>query len=411
MREQLLILKKFPDFFKLWFSTIFTAFFERAFLVVIPVIIYDITNNPQLVSLGTLVETSIVFLFGLAGGTIVDSFDTRKILIKTNFLLLFLMVLTLVVNEIKLSIITILITMVFFAAISRINSMARTSLVLDIFGKTENLRNANAMMGSVFSLALMLGPIIGSNLYVFSGIRGVILFGVGVSLVAVIIFLNLKDNSNTQKKAQPFFKSIKEAVILVKENKYLSGGILFQCLFISSGAVFSALIYIFVKDVLNASAMIYSLTITFQGIGNLLGALTFPYLTKKISTSKLIFLYTMTVFLLELIYLIIPNITLILLCSFIVGIGVQVIMVTSNSVFMLYCSTDNVGRLSGLKNTINNAASILFISVASYFVGYFSIVTVLIANISLCFISAFIGLRYVREPVTTEKPDAIKENI
>ncbi|MDC3416211.1 MFS transporter [Aquibacillus salsiterrae] len=398
MKEQFLLLKTFPDFFKIWLSTIFTSFFERAFLVIIPVIIYDVTNNPQLVSLGTLIETSIILLFGIVGGTIVDSYDTRKVLINTNFLLLALMVISLIINEVKVTIITILITMVFFTAISRTNSLARTSIVLDIFGKGSNLSNANAMMGSVFSLALMLGPIIGSNLYIFSGIRGVLIFGLGVALLAILIFLKMNRTSKVEKQRQPFIHSIREAFLLIKGNRYLSGGILFQSLFIGSGAVFSSLIYIFIKDILHASVLTFSLTITFQGIGNLVGALAFPYLTKKINTSRLIFFYTMAIFSFELVYLIFPNIVLILICSFLVGIGVQVVMVTANSVFMMYCSTNNVGRISGLKNTINNASSILLISIASYFVGYFSIVTVLIINITLCLLSAFIGLKYVKEP-------------
>lgn len=98
-----------------------------------------------------------------------------------------------------------------------------------------------------------------------------------------------------------------------------------------------------------------------------------------------------------------------LISNIFIGILVQVLMVTSNSVFMEHCTKQNIGRLTGLKNTANHVVSILAVSLSSFAVPIFSVVNVLLFNISLIIVAAFVGLKFIKPPLT-DLPEIKKAN-
>lgn len=399
MIEQFSMLKKHPDYFRIWFTTVLTSLFERAYIVIIPVFIYDLTNNEQLVGLGTIIDTLIILLFGVLGGLLVDSFSNKRILVFTNIALFITLVITLIINKLFVSIITFLILTFFFFAISRINSLARHSIILSIFNGGHELKLANAMTSSLFSLALMIGPIIGSNLYVFWGMDGILIFGIFATLVATVFFFGINDDSEADKSPLPVMNGILSIIPMIKNNKLLYGNIIFQAIFLSASAVYTSLIYIFIKDVMESEVIFYSLTITFQGIGNLIGAIFFTYFIRNFSTNKIVFYYPLSIFVLQSSFIIFPNEWLMLICNIFIGIGTQVTVISSSTSFMENCSNENFGRLNGFKNTINSSLSILMVSVSSFVLAYININVILLLNICLTLIAAFIGLKYIKSPV------------
>ncbi|MDP7992288.1 MFS transporter [Bacillus sp. MHSD_36] len=395
--EMLDLLKSNKNFLMLWISTILTSVYERAFYVVVPIYIYDLTNNARLVGFGSLVETIALLLFGLISGFIVDSFKTKKILLATNFALLILFISAILFKATILKFELFLIFMLFFVALGRTNNIARNSAIYNIFEGNEKLGIANASMGMIFSLALILGPIIGSNIYVASGIDGILYIGIAIMGIVVLTFKNLSIANDTKTKTGLKKKSLNEIYFLIKNNRAIYGSTIFQVLFITSCAVFSAYIYVFIKDFFKASEVVFSLSITFQGIGNFVGGFLFSYVDKWKASNRVIFILTLMICTFELLYIIIPNTMLMLVCNFIVGLLVQIVMVISRTFFMKHCDSNNIGRMTGLNYTIVNTVSVLMISLSGYLLSFYSIQTILFANLLILAMSGLVGFIYFKD--------------
>ncbi|MCL9969326.1 MFS transporter [Anoxybacillus kestanbolensis] len=401
MNEQFHLLRKYPDFAKIWVTTIFTSFYERAFIVILPVFIYDFTNNSRLVGLASIVESIVIILSGIIGGLLVDRTSTKNLLIVTNILLAIVILLTYFLMNIVPTLSIILALSFIFIFISRTNGIARNAVKRALFDRGRDLAQANAMSGSIFSLSMILGPTVGAAVYTFSGINGLLIIGSIIFISIVFVFRKLNMEVEVKKK-NSILKDFNESISSMINNKFILGILFYQVIFIAVGTVFSSLIYIFVKDYLNADANFYSMAIACQGIGNLLGALFYNFFSEpvKIKGNRLIFVYTLLLFFFEAIFLIFQSALLMLISNIFIGIFVQVLMVTSNSVFMEHCTKQNIGRLTGLKNTANHVVSILAVSLSSFAVPIFSVVNVLLFNISLIIVCAFVGLKFIKSPLT-----------
>ncbi|KHF29805.1 enterobactin exporter EntS [Anoxybacillus sp. BCO1] len=150
MNEQFHLLRKYPDFAKIWVTTIFTSFYERAFIVILPVFIYDFTNNSRLVGLASIVESIVIILSGIIGGLLVDRTSTKNLLIVTNILLAIVILLTYFLMNIVPTLSIILALSFIFIFISRTNGIARNAVKRALFDRGRDLAQANAMSGSIF---------------------------------------------------------------------------------------------------------------------------------------------------------------------------------------------------------------------------------------------------------------------
>lgn len=396
MFQQLKLLKENKDFLIIWLTSIFTLIFERAFIFIIPIFLFDFTKNKQVVGLGSLFEILTILIFGIVAGYIVDSFNSKQILLVSNLILLALLIAGFFIFSYFSTLPIFLIMIVFIVGVGRTNNLARTSIIFNIF-EGEHLKSANAMFSFLFTLSIILGPIISTSIYSFSNIKGIFLMGVLTSAVSILLFKKLKKESNI-KKPTPFFNGMLQIFSLINKSKNLKGIIIFQVLLMGASAVEASLFYVFIKEIVKLDANFFSIVVVCQGIGQVLGSVFFKTLTRNFSTNNIVFAYTLMMAILEGIYILIfPNYYLILVSSFIVGICFQIIFILSNNAFLEWCSTNNVGRLNGLKNTITSTTSIIFLAIFSFLLGIFSIKTILFAVLLIMALSSFIALRYVKD--------------
>lgn len=344
--------------------------------------------------LGTTFEILTIFLFGILGGYLIDSFNSKKVLIVSNILLVIITLLGFLLLFHYNSLIIFLLMIMFTIGIIRTNNLARTSIVFYIF-EGEELKLANSLLSMLFTTALILGPVISILIYDQGNINGIFLAGTVIAIFSITMYSKIKDVSTINKKPLPFLKGMVEPINLIKKNRYLFGGIVFQLLLMGSCAVEASLFYVFTKEIVERDTSFFSLVIILQGIGQLIGSFLLPIFTKNKRSNLIVFQCTLIVFILESIYIIFPNSYLILISSFIVGICIQIIFILSSTVFLQYCSSKDVGRLNGFKNTITSLSSILFIGVFSLLLGYFSVVTVLLMNMLIMGISSIIGYLYI----------------
>ncbi len=395
-----MLLREEKDFFIIWITSIFTFIFERAFIFIIPVYIFDLTSDKQLVGLGSVFEIITILMFGILGGYIIDSFNSKNVLITSNVMLLFISILGFFIYLYFSSLSVFLIMIVFTVGISRTNNLARTSIIFHTF-TGEKLKLANALFGLLFSTSIIVGPIIGSSIYTYKNINGVFLLGAAVAFISIIMFAKLKEGAKL-KKPVPFFKGMLDTYNTIVKNKYLLGVLGFQVLLFGTTAVEGTLFYVFTKEVVKQDTAFFTLVVIVQGVGQLLGSAFFTKLTKNRATNSVVFLFTLIISILEGLYILFPSYYLILLSSLIVGVCFQIIIILSNTVFMQLCTSDDVGRLNGFKNTITSSSSIIFIAIFSYLLSYFSITTILLMNIIIMGIGSFLALKYVVEQRTEQ---------
>lgn len=391
-------LKAHPSFAFIWAGSILSYFVERMVAVIAPIWIYEISKSPQLVAIGTIVRSVAMLLFSLIGGMIVDRLPKKSLLVWLNIVAIVILAPVLLWRQLEQS--TWLVQAVIFSltAIMRVINVDRVVFVRNTVGQ-DGLMMANSLVGTVYSMSLMFGPMMASYGLVLSGYRAVLWFCLigfaAVSALSTRIPVNPRAVARPQSRS--VFGEVREGLAVVNRNPILWGGIVFLASFMVSGGVYSSLIFVFLKDSLDAADSIFPLTITAQGVGNIIGNFLIPWATSRWPTHKVVAWLMVIMVMCELSYLLVPNLPLMFLVAPIVGASTQMSMVSSATIYQKACDPDFLGRAMAFRQVVGSLLSLLATSLAASFLSLTSARMILIVGSLIMGLSAILGYRYVRE--------------
>ena len=139
-------------------------------------LVYELTGSKYMLGVVAALSSLPMLFLPILGGVIADRFPKKKILIITQFMSMFFMVVfaALIVSG-KYNINHIMIISVLIGTVFAIDMPARHAFVVEIAGK-QDLMNAIALNSSMFNLARVIGP----------AIAGVIMMRLGVSWCFII---------------------------------------------------------------------------------------------------------------------------------------------------------------------------------------------------------------------------------
>ena len=255
--------------------------------------VYSITKDPWSLGLIGLMEVIPAISLALFAGHIVDQKEKRNLLIKCilAFLVistgLFLVTLPEYANKNSLYIIY---GLVFCGGLVRAFISPTIFSLLALVIPRKAYSNGATWSSSTWQMASVLGPAIaGFSIYKI-GVHWSMSLIVVFALLALIALLNIKQKPiHNPKIGEPIFKSLKEGILFVKNEKIILGAITLDMIAVLFGGAV-ALLPIFAQDILEVGSKGFGILRAMPAVGAFLTMIISAYMPlNKNAGYKLLF--------------------------------------------------------------------------------------------------------------------------
>jgi MFS family permease len=231
------------------------------------------------VALGTvsLAQASAFFLFAPLGGTFADRHDKRRLLFRTQTLLMlsaFTLAALTATGTVRLWMVVIL---AFTSGVLlSFDQPARASL-LPLLAPPEDLTNAISLQTLVFNAASIAGPPLGGAVAAVAGLAGDFALN-GCSYLGVIVALWLLPRELTASSAgsqgpSRTWSAVREMLAVIQKQPAVSAAVLVYAVLLFVAPSQALLVPIFVATVLRGGAAELGFLFAASGIGTVLGSL------------------------------------------------------------------------------------------------------------------------------------------
>ncbi len=227
--------------------------------------------------------------FSLVGGTLVDRFPKKNILIITQamqFFLASILGLIIISGHTNLAI---LVSFVFLMGlVSAVDQPARLSVVVDLVDR-KDLHAATAMNMSIFNSARIVGPAIAGWLILWVGVGWSFLLN-GLSFLAPIIAFNLiKFTPHIKKPHLGTWYSIKEGLHYTNSHPMIKFLLIYMAVVGIFGWSYTTILPVVAERIFHQNASGLGLLFSAAGLGTVVGAMIMSAHSRHFNPHKLIF--------------------------------------------------------------------------------------------------------------------------
>ncbi|OZT13746.1 hypothetical protein CHN50_04025 [Priestia aryabhattai] len=286
-------MKKFSQDFKiLVFGQIISIFGASILRFALSLYVLDLTGSATI--FGTIMGLSVVPTIFLSpiGGAIADRFDKKKMMVILDFcssaLIIIFAIMLLSGN------VTVLSIGILLMGLTLISSMYQPAVQssIPVLVTNEQLLKSNGIISGVMSMANFVGPIVGSLLYSFMGIKIIVIASALLFLLAAVIELFMKipyEKRPPEPFVQMVTKDLKQgAFYIIRENRFILKSIIVAfvvSLFIAP-MFFVGLPYM-IKVLFNMPDTFFGFTQSGISISIIFSAMTIGLLKSKIRSDNL----------------------------------------------------------------------------------------------------------------------------
>ena len=293
-----------------------------------------------------------VLLFGLYAGTLVDRFPRRDVLLLTQVVSVAGAVIYAALTTTHLISFPIILAL---AAALGVNQAlyfpARQATVLEMVGRGE-LASAVALNSTAFNLARIIGPAVGGIVIAAFGVAACFWLNAASYLGVIVALLTIRRRPLTAGPPQSALELIIEALRYVARTPVLAG--LFGLLFVAGtfGANFNLVLPLFTRVVLHANADTLGYLFAAQGLGALIGALTMTAAGRSLLDPRRIVLGGLLFALMELAFLIVPDVTQAVVLLLVIGWSFAVYSIGTNTYVQVHSPDRMQGRMVSLYSVL-----------------------------------------------------------
>ena len=262
----------------LWIGVLASALGTWMQIVAQSLLVLRITGNSAL-ALGTvsLAQASAFFFFAPLGGTFVDRHDKRRLLFRTQSLLMlsaFSLAALTATGTIRLWMVIVL---AFTSGVLLSFDQPARAALLPLLAPPEDLINAISLQTLAFNAASIAGPPIGGAVAAVAGLAGDFALN-GCSYLAVIVSLLLlppEATASTAGSSGPSrtWSAVREMLAVIQKQPAVSAAVLVYAVLLFVAPSQALLVPIFVATVLHRGAEQLGLLFAASGIGTVVGSL------------------------------------------------------------------------------------------------------------------------------------------
>jgi MFS family permease len=262
----------------LWIGVLASALGTWMQIVAQSLLVLRLTGNSAL-ALGTvsLAQASAFFIFAPIGGTFVDRHDKRRLLFRTQTLLMlsaFTLAALTATGTIRLWMVIVLAFT--SGALLSFDQPARASL-LPLLAPPEDLVNAISLQTLAFNAASIAGPPLGGAVAAVAGLAGDFALN-GCSYLGVIVSLLLLPKDATTAHAESSgpsrtWSAVREMLAVIQKQPAVSAAVLVYAVLLFVAPSQALLVPIFVTSILRGGASELGFLFAASGIGTVVGSL------------------------------------------------------------------------------------------------------------------------------------------
>jgi MFS family permease len=272
-----------PYYRTLWIGILASALGTWMQIVAQSLLVLRITGNSA-VALGTvsLAQASAFFIFAPLGGTFADRHDKRRLLFRTQTLLMlsaFTLAVLTATGAVRLWMVIVL---AFTSGVLlSFDQPARASL-LPLLAPPEDLVNAISLQSLAFNAASIAGPPLGGAVAAVAGLAGDFALN-GCSYLGVIVSLFLLpaeaiassagSSAASSASGSRTFAAVREMLAVIQKQPAVSAAVLVYAVLLFVAPSQALLVPIFVTSVLHRGAEQLGFLFAASGIGTVVGSL------------------------------------------------------------------------------------------------------------------------------------------
>ena len=253
-------------------------------IVALPVFVFIETRSGSATAILFMLQAGIAALLGPVGGSLVDRWNLRRVLVWTNLAQAAALLPLIAVNSERVW--PAYIVMGLQSALSQLNNPANIALLPRLV-ESEELSSANAALSAAASLARLGGAALGGLLVSWRGLPPVIVFdGLSFLLVAAAVPFIRADTSAAQSSTQSVGR-IRAGLRSVASNPPLGTILSIQGLAQIAQGGFVVLFVVFLVESLGDDGSAVGLIRGTMAIGSLVGSVIVARMAKKFSAESL----------------------------------------------------------------------------------------------------------------------------
>ena len=399
------------NFSLLWFGQFISVIGDWVLFIALPFYTYSLTGSVLATGAMFMVSTLPRLLLGSVAGVFVDRWDRKRIMILTDVLRVFI-VLMLVLVKSSSWLWLIYVSSFLESVVSQFFNPAK-SAIIPLMVNEKDLLPANSLNGLSDSLTRLLGSALGGVLMSWLGFSSVVLLDAGSFLIsALMIFLIVmpaRPSTAQVKTPAPVpggFLGVwwewLAGLQLVRQNRLLLRLFIILAVAFLGDSMIAVLIVPLVKVLMGGGAQMLGWLMMSLGVGGLVGGLLVGQFGKHFSSRFLsaIGLFVSGVVILAIITF--PRSPLVLPIMSLAGLFGSAWMISGETLLQLGTSDQFRGRIFGTLGTTSALASLVGMLFAGFLADLVGLVLVLSISGSLYILSGV--LAWIMLPKTTPQP-------
>lgn len=384
------------NFALLWFGQLVSSVGDWVLLIALPFYVYEQTGSALATGTMVIVENLPNLLFSSLAGVFVDQWDRKRTMVIADLLrAAVLLLLPLLGSSGRLWIVY----PVAFASstITQFFIPAKSALIPRLVGR-QHLIEANTLNSLGDHLTSLIGPALGGVFLGLLGLTGVVLIDAASYLIsgALIFFISLPaapPEEQADATTRPtVWRDWLAGLRLVKSERLIAALFAVMGVAMLGQGIIGVLWVVFVREILQGSALEYGWVQVAVAVGGLIGGLVMGYAGKMLPPGRLIGLSGMAIGLLLLATFNLPSLPLILALQVLVGIAAVGFFVTVQTLLQTSTANQYLGRIFGTYRAINGLLQLGGQGLASALGDRLGVVPMLDASGVLYFLGGVVAL-------------------
>jgi MFS family permease len=363
------------NFAYLWFGQVISLIGDWVLFVALPFYVYSLTGSTLATGIMFIVQTIPMIFFGSIAGVFVDRWDRKQTMLIANLAQAGALIPLFLVHS-QQWIWVVYIFAFIEALISQFFDPAKSAIIPNLVDE-EHLLAANSLNSMSQELTRLVGPLLGGFLLGFFGINSVIVvdsasFLISACMIALIVLPPITQQPQAQHASLHPFTTIgtvwhewADGLKLVRKQQLIFGiFVVFGVAMIGEGII-EVVLAPYVKNVMHGNALVLGWLMAAQAIGGIAGSLIIVQLSKIIHPTRLIPISALILGTLLFIVANFPLFKVVVPVITIAGIGVIGFFVSMITLLQCNVSDQYRGRIFGALNTVQAAAMLFGMILAS----------------------------------------------
>ncbi|HEU4767104.1 MAG TPA: MFS transporter [Pyrinomonadaceae bacterium] len=272
------------------------------------------------------------------------------------------------------------------------------SAALPLIVKSDELPRANGIEQSSNNIVLILGPIIGAELFTFFGLKIALVIDMATFIGSMLLISQVrirKAEGHAEVSAASTLTNIAEGWRYIVHRQLVRHVIVVFFVSLLCVGLWLPLAPFFITDFLHGSDRVLGLQFGMFGLGGVIGSLVVPDLVKRIGKGQVLFGALLLEGLTMSLYSVIPNAEVSIVICLFWGVVVAAILVPYYSIMQEVVDERFLGRVFSLARHVESMAILMAIGLAVLLQGIFRSNQILLmaglAYVSLIALSAMTG--------------------